>query len=60
MKLSELIKTHFKSVKDFTTKTGWTNNATRTLMSRNAEVMQLSDGNYILLNKHNKVIKVKE
>lgn len=60
MKLSELIKTHFQSVKDFTIKTGWTDNATRTLMSRNAEVMQLSDGNYILLNKHNKVIKVKE
>lgn len=59
MKLSELIKTHFQSVKDFTNKTGWTDNATRTLMSRNAEVMQLSDGNYILLNKHNKVIKVK-
>lgn len=58
MKLSELIKNRFSSVKEFTQKTGWTESATRTLMCRGAEVIELADGNYILLNKHNKVIEV--
>ncbi len=58
MKLSELIKTKYGTVREFLeTNKHWTEPSTRTLMSRGAEVLKLANGDYILISSKTKIIK---
>ena len=59
MTLKQLIKTKFGTVRAFLdANKDWGEPSTRTLMSRGVEVLELANGDYILINKQTKIIGV--